>query len=136
VDVIITEDRLAHLVDGTGHGIAEELIWNVDTEAYRQLLAPFRGSTLPTTSPSPEHLALLLFSSGSTGAPKAVIASQGRLARLAETLASRVSLQRDSVAYLSMPLFHGNAVMMNLAPATRVGAMVGMRRKFSASQFS
>lgn len=136
VDVVITEDRLAHLVDDTGHGLADERIWNVDTEAYRQMLTSFRGSALPKELPSTEHLALLLFSSGSTGAPKAVIVSQGRLGRLVEALVDRISMRRDSVTYLSMPLFHGNAVMMNLATATRVGATVGMRRKFSASQFS
>lgn len=136
VDVIITEGRLVHLVDGTGHGLADDRIWNVDSEAYRQMLAPFRGSALPATLPTPKDLALLLFSSGSSGTPKAVIVSQERLARLVEALVERIRMRRDSVTYLSMPLFHGNAIMMNLATATRVGATVGMRRRFSASQFS
>src|SRR5699024_7652792 len=35
-----------------------------------------------------------------------------------------------------MPLFHGNAVMMNLAVAMRAGATVCLARKFSASGFS
>src|SRR5699024_7430880 len=113
VDIVITEDRLAHLVDGTGHGLPDERILNVDTEAYQQVLAPFRGAALPETVPAPEDLALLMFSSGSTGAPKAVIVSQGRLGRLVESLVDRISLRRDSVTYLCMPLFHGNAVMMN-----------------------
>ena len=103
---------------------------------YQQVLAPFRGAALPETVPAPDDLELLMFSSGSTGAPKAVIVSQGRLGRLVESLVDRISLRPDSVTYLCMPLFHGNAVMMNLATATRVGATIGMRRKFSASRFS
>ncbi|WP_182349136.1 AMP-binding protein [Tomitella gaofuii] len=136
IDLIVTEDRLAHLVDGTGHGVPEHRILNVDTAAYRELMGRYSGSALPQQLPAPELIALLMFSSGSTGAPKAVIVGQGRLGRLADTLVERVSLRRDSVTYLSMPLFHGNAVMMNLATAIRVGATVGMARKFTASGFS
>ncbi len=136
VDLIVTEDKLAHLVEGTGHGIPPERILNVDQPSYEQTLAPYRGAALPETIPTPDQLALLLFSSGSTGAPKAVIVGQGRLGRLVEALVDRVSMRRDSVTYLCMPLFHGNAVMMNLAVAMRVGATVGMTRKFSASRFA
>ena len=44
-------------------------------------------------------------------------------------------LRRDSVTYLCMPLFHGNATLLNFAPATFVGATVCLARKFSASGF-
>lgn len=136
IDVIVTEDRLIHLVTGTGHGVPDDRILNVDSPAYHDLLARYHGSALPMETPAPELIALLMFSSGSTGAPKAVIVGQGRLGRLTEALVDRISLRRDSVTYLSMPLFHGNAVMMNLATALRVGATVGMTRKFTASGFS
>ncbi|WP_024794731.1 AMP-binding protein [Tomitella biformata] len=136
VDVIITEDKLAHLVTGTGHSIPDERILNVDQPSYLAALAPHRGAALPDVTPTADQLALLLFSSGSTGAPKAVIVGQGRLGRLVEALVDRVSMRRDSVTYLCMPLFHGNAVMMNLAVAMRTGATVGMTRKFSASGFA
>lgn len=135
VDVVITENALAHLVDGTGHGLPPERILNIDSPEYGEFLAPFRGAALPETVPTPEEKALLLFSSGSTGAPKAVIVGQGRLARLTVAMVDRVSMRRDSVTYLCMPLFHGNAVMLNLAPAMCVGATVAMTRKFSASKF-
>jgi fatty-acyl-CoA synthase len=79
---------------------------------------------------------MLLFSSGSTGAPKAVVVGQGRLGRLTQAIVGRVRMRRDSVTYLCMPLFHGNAVMMNLAPAMATGATVTMTRKFSASAFA
>ncbi len=136
IDVLITEDKLAHLVTDTGHGVPAERVLNVDGPAYREWLGRYKGSPLPTEIPGPELLALLMFSSGSTGAPKAVIVGQGRLGRLVEALVDRISLRRDSVTYLSMPLFHGNAVMMNLATAMRVGATVGMTRKFTAGGFS
>lgn len=65
-----------------------------------------------------------------------MIVTQGRLGRLLDVLVERTRMRRDSVAYLCMPLFHGNAVMLNLGTAMRVGATVGLIRKFSASKFS
>ncbi len=132
-DLIVTEDRLAGLLDGIDHGV--ETVWNVDRADYRDLLATHRGSRPPAELPPADAILLLLFSSGSTGAPKAVICSQGRLAGLSEALTVRTELTRDSVSYLCMPLFHGNSAMMNFAPAIRVGATICLARKFSASGF-
>ncbi len=78
---------------------------------------------------------LLLFTSGSTGAPKAVICTQGRFGRLAESSSLLFGLTRDDVLYQSMPMFHGNALMTSIAPATALGATVVMRRRFSATGF-
>jgi len=136
VDVIVTEPRWAHLVRGQDHGVPAERILEIETAAYDGLLAAHRGAALPSAEPTPEDIALLLFSSGSTGTPKAVVVGQGRLARLTATVTGRIELDRDSVTYLCMPLFHGNAVMMNLVPAMATGATVGLARKFSASGFS
>ncbi len=135
VDLVVTESCLAHLLEGTDHGIVAERVLDVDQPSYAEVLAPHRGAPLPTAVPTPDDIALLLFSSGSTGAPKAVVVGQGRLGRLSETLVERTRMRADSVAYLCMPLFHGNAVMLNLATAMRVGATVAMTRKFSASRF-
>ncbi|MCP2338583.1 fatty-acyl-CoA synthase [Actinomadura rupiterrae] len=59
---------------------------------------------------------------------------QGRLADIGAR-AAQLGIERDSVTYLAMPLFHGNAVMINLAMATHAGATIAMRRRFSASGF-
>lgn len=134
-DLILTEDRLADLLTGIDHGVPADRVINVDSERYRELLAAHRGAALPTESPDPGATLLLLFSSGSTGAPKAVICSQRRLAGLAQTLAKRTELTRESVTYLCMPLFHGNSIMLNFAPAMYVGATICLARKFSASGF-
>jgi fatty-acyl-CoA synthase len=135
VDLIVTEDRLAHLLEGQDHGVPADRVLNVDRPTYRELLAVHRDAPVPDVLPSAEQIALLLFSSGSTGAPKAVVVGQGRLGRLVEALVERTRMRRESVAYLCMPLFHGNAVMLNLATAMRVGATVVLTRKFSASGF-
>lgn len=136
VDVLVTESRWRHLVDGQDHGVPAERIHDIDTPAYAALLAGVRGAPVPNVRPDPGEIYALMYSSGSTGAPKAVILGQGRLARAAPVLTGRVELRRDSVSYLCMPLFHGNSLMMNLVAATYVGAEIAMVRRFSASRFA
>lgn len=75
----------------------------------------------------------LMFTSGSTGAPKAVICSTGRLAMLGQV--NFRGLVPEDVAYSAMPLFHGNAIMGVFAPCVSVGCAFSMRERFSARHF-
>ncbi|MGW2847578.1 AMP-binding protein [Streptomyces sp. NPDC001274] len=108
------------------------------TEAYAELLAPYAGAepaavTRPGTGPGTRML--LYFTSGSTGAPKAAICTQGRLAAAGASLAGHFRVRREDVHYVCMPMFHGNAVIADWAPALAGGAAVALRRRFSASGF-
>ena len=87
------------------------------------------------TSITEDTLGLLLFTSGTSGAPKACLCSQGRIARIGETIAQMFELTADDVCYLAMPLFHSNALMAGWAPALAAGATAALRDRFSASQF-
>ena len=93
------------------------------------------GAPLPDVEVAESDLYLLLFTSGTTGAPKACLCSQGRLARIGRTLPSMVELGPDDVCYLAMPMFHSNALMAGWAPALAGGATTALRRRFSASGF-
>ncbi|NYG58772.1 fatty-acyl-CoA synthase [Nocardioides daedukensis] len=109
--------------------------WTVGTTAYDDRLAAHAGAQ---ASPRPAALdptarMLLLFTSGSTGAPKAVICSSGRFAALCQL--NPIEFTPDDVAYNAMPLFHGNALMAAWGPVLANGAAYAMRRKFSASGF-
>jgi fatty-acyl-CoA synthase len=104
----------------------------VDDPAYDERLAAADPSFSRVGG---DHVLLLLFTSGSTGAPKAVVCSSSRLATSGVTAAERFGLRTDDVLYEAMPLFHGNALMANWAPALALGATVALRRRFSASGF-
>jgi fatty-acyl-CoA synthase len=134
-DLIVTEDRLAGLLAGLDPGVPPARVRSVDDPGHAVLLRAYRGAGPPSVLPDPAAALLLLFSSGSTGAPKAVICSQGRLGMLARTMRERTELTRESVSYLSMPLFHGNSMMMNFAPSLYAGARLCLARRFSASGF-
>lgn len=77
----------------------------------------------------------LVFTSGTTAAPKAVICTQARMARIAQQQAERRSLTSKDTFYVVMPMFHSNALMAGIAPAVATGGTIVLRRRFSASAF-
>lgn len=136
--VLITDSEGSLLLDGLSYGVVSDRFVAVDSAEYPQLLEPHRGGdpaeVMSGGLPSAESLYLLLFTSGTTGTPKAVRCTQGRLASIALRSAPAYGYERDDVAYCTMPLFHGNALMVLWGPALVVGATVALGR-FSASGF-
>lgn len=134
--VLITERSRLPLLDGLELPGVRVLV--TDTEAYAALLAPYAGAEPGDTviaRPGPGTRMLLYFTSGSTGAPKAALCTQGRLAAAGHSLVEHFGTGREDVHYICMPMFHGNAVIADWAPALAGGAAVALRRRFSASAF-
>ena len=93
---------------------------------------------MPSTEPvevSAKISTFCIFTSGTTGSPKAVRCTQGRLAAIGWRASEIYGFERDDVCYCPMPLFHGNAVMALWAPALHVGACMALGGRFSASRF-
>ena len=133
--LIVTEQAHAPLLGGLDLGIDDERILVTESAAYDDALARHQQVPLPAAEVDEQDLLLLLFTSGTSGAPKACICSQGRLARIGQTLAGMVNLGPDDVCYLAMPMFHSNALMAGWSPALAGGATTALRRRFSASGF-
>ncbi|MGI8334153.1 AMP-binding protein [Actinomadura scrupuli] len=142
-DLIVTDAEHAVLLEGLDTGVAPgDVLLTGSGPDGDDGTGPPPGRPAGTDSGpyaevsriAPGDRLLLLFTSGSTGAPKAVACSQGRLAAIAGR-ADLFDITRDSVTYVAMPLFHGNAIMANLAMAVGTGATVVLRRRFSASGF-
>jgi fatty-acyl-CoA synthase len=133
--LIVTEKCHALLLEGIDTGVGEGRVLVVESEAYADALDRHRGAALPDAAVSESDLYLLLFTSGTSGAPKACLCSQGRLARIGTALSAIVKLGPDDVCYLAMPMFHSNALMAGWAGALAGGATAALRRKFSASGF-
>ncbi|MFJ2414703.1 AMP-binding protein [Streptomyces brevispora] len=134
--VLITERTHLPLLDGLELPGVRVLV--TDTEAYAARLAPYAGAQpgdTVLTRPGPGTRMLLYFTSGSTGAPKAAVCTQGRLAAAGQSLVGHFGIGREDVHYICMPMFHGNAVIADWAPALAGGAAVALRRRFSASGF-
>ena len=136
--LIVTESSQRGLLDGLDLGAASGpgRILDVDSLAYNALLRAHAGAEVPPESAaSAESQFLLLFTSGTSGAPKAVICSQGRLNRMSSAVVGFVDLDPADVAYLSMPMFHSNAIITGWAAALVAGSTLALRRRFSASAF-
>ena len=82
-----------------------------------------------------DDLWVLLFTSGTAAAPKAVRCTQRRLLTTGNRMAMMLELTPDDVGYSAMPLFHTNSLMAGLAPALVAGASLSLARRFSASGF-
>ena len=136
--LIVTESAHRELLGNLDLGIGNDRILQVDSAPYRALVAAHRDAPLPAAVDVPiseSDLYLLLFTSGTSGAPKAVMCSQGRLARISMAVAQLFALTGDDVCYQAMPLFHSNALMAGWGPALAAGAASALRRRFSASAF-
>src|SRR5581483_1394467 len=113
----------------------EDAVLVIDTPRCDALVRRHAGDPPPAPDelPGPESPYLLIFTSGSTGAPKAVRMTHGRADGTAS--GSAMAFGPGDVLYCAMPLFHANALVANLFPATITGATVALRRRFSATGF-
>jgi fatty-acyl-CoA synthase len=89
----------------------------------------------PGLEPDPDTLWALIFTSGTSDAPKAVRCTQRRILVTGNRMGIIMGLDSGDVGYVAMPLFHSNAVMVGWAPSIVYGASVGLARRFTASGF-
>lgn len=132
--LLVVDGSRRSLLDGLDTGVPAERVLHVDDEGYAERVgaaAPFDLARVPLVDPATPYS--LVFTSGTTSAPKAVICTQARLGRIAAQQAERRSLTSADVFYVVMPMFHSNAIMAGIAPAVRTGGTIVLRRRFSAS---
>lgn len=88
----------------------------------------------PRCEVSPTDTFMLIFTSGTSGDPKAVRVAHMMPLMGAQVIAGKLGVTADDVCYLSMPLFHSNAVAAGWAVAAVAGAAM-VPAAFSASRF-
>lgn len=133
--LIVTDAAGSHRLRGLDLGLEPDRILVIDSPGYAELVAAHRVEPTAAAGVGDQSLLLLLFTSGTTGASKAVKCSQGRLARIAHAATAKFGHARADVDYCCMPLFHGNAIMALWAPALANGATVCLTPTFTASRF-
>jgi fatty-acyl-CoA synthase len=133
--VIISDATGMKLLEGLDTGVENANTIDVDSQDHQMLLAQHQNAPLPENEPDENSILFLLFTSGSTSAPKAVVCTNQRMAIASVRAGQIYGVTSEEVCYCPMPLFHGNALMACWGPALAVGATVVLRRKFSASNF-
>ena len=85
--------------------------------------------------PAPDTLALLMYTSGTTGQPKGVMLTQANLAANAQAIVAEHALTEADRVLAVMPLYHINAFAVTmLAPLASGGSLV-MPARFSVARF-
>jgi len=89
----------------------------------------------PDVEVKPEQNLMVIYTSGTTGLPKGINNNHLKLCAVGMTVATRMELGCEDVGYACMPLFHSNSMFIGMMPAFWVGGRMGMRERFSASNF-
>ncbi len=131
---LVTEEKYVAQLEATGAPIDPSRFVVVDRPAsIESVRSSDASSTVADTADA--DLFMLIFTSGTSGSPKAVRCTHRKVAGPGLNLSQRFGLGVDDVCYMSMPLFHSNAIMAGWGPALAAGATMVLARKFSASGF-
>jgi len=126
--LVLADSNSAAPLVGIDYVDVDSAEWAGEVAAHADAEPRFRSA-------SPKDLFMLIFTSGTSGEPKAVKCSHGKVAIAGVTMTQRFDLGRDDVCYVSMPLFHSNAVLVGWSVAAACRGSIALRRKFSASNF-
>ncbi|MDP3967500.1 MAG: fatty-acid--CoA ligase FadD1 [Nocardioides sp.] len=129
--VLLTDAEHLPLLEGLDLG--DVRIVEVDDASWEQM-----QSEAPELVPCREAEAMdtfmMIFTSGTSGDPKAVQVAHLMVIFAGLTLVDKYSVGSEDTCYLSMPLFHSNAILAGWCVAITSGAAMAPAR-FTASRF-
>jgi malonyl-CoA/methylmalonyl-CoA synthetase len=91
------------------------------------------GAAAAGGAPGGDDLAVLLYTSGTTGASKGAMISHNNVLATVTGLLAAWSWRSDDVLLLALPLFHVHGLIVGLDCALAAGATVELRRRFDAA---
>lgn len=127
--VLVDDDHLS-LLDALD--LADVAVLNVDGAEYRDAVAG--AAPLVAREVGGADPVMMIFTSGTSGDPKAVRFAHAMAVMCGASLVDRFAITRDDVCYLAMPLFHSNGVAAGWSVAVSAGAAM-VPAKFSPSRF-
>ncbi|UXA07285.1 fatty-acid--CoA ligase FadD1 [Mycobacterium sp. SMC-2] len=128
---LVTDAEHRPLLDGLD--LAGTHILDTSTPQWAEFIEG-AGELVPHRHVTATDPFMMIFTSGTSGNPKAVQVSHLMATFAGANLVQRFALSEQDTCYVSMPLFHSNAVVAGWAPAVVSGAAI-VPAKFSASSF-
>ncbi len=128
--ILLTDPEHGALLDGLE--LPGVRVIDVTGESWEAL--PGSVATLtPHREVAPTDTFMMIFTSGTSGDPKAVQVTHLTVLFAGTTLIDRFEVEADDVCYLSMPLFHSNALLAGWSVGVGAGAAM-VPATFSASR--
>ncbi len=128
--ILLTDQAHRELLDGLE--LPGVLVFDVSGESWLTLLGS-AGPLVPFHEVAPTDTFMMIFTSGTSGEPKAVQVTHLTVLFAGTTLIERFEVGASDVCYLSMPLFHSNALLAGWSVAVGSGAAMAPAT-FSASR--
>jgi len=131
-----------HPVDWLGGGEAHPVIRAsagakssaLRTPSLREVLDGYTGRRPDTHTPRPEDVAVLTYTSGTTGPPKGAMVTHGGISYNAQILCEWFAVQADQPILGIAPLFHVTGLVAHLGMSWYAGAAVVLGHRFDADQ--
>jgi fatty-acyl-CoA synthase len=129
--VLLTDSEHRHLVDGLDlPGVS---VIDTSSRQWSRMVAEAPALT-PHREVGPNDTFIMIFTSGTSGEPKAVEVPHSMVLFSGSALVQRYALGGSDTCYLAMPLFHSNGVYAGWSVALGAGAAMAPA-SFSASRF-
>ena len=129
--ILITDAAHRHLLDGLD--LPGVRVLDTSSDEWAALTAQ-KAELTPHREVGPDDTFVMIFTSGTSGEPKAVQVQHMMPIFAGSALAERYSVTASDVCYVSMPLFHSNSIYAGWGVATVTGATI-VPAAFSTSRF-
>jgi crotonobetaine/carnitine-CoA ligase len=128
--VVIAAPEFLPVIAAAGYtGPAPVIEWTEAVEAEFQAASPLHDET-----PEPTELAVIMYTSGTTGPSKGVMLPHAYFDNIGGVVPSMWPVHEDDTLYVASPMFHVDSRMM-MAAALRTGACLAWAPRFSARSF-
>jgi len=141
--MVIADAAFVPALDALRQGV-DGMHWALLSSSEQDDAVASLTASLPEEAGNPPHtsqrragdLMMYLFTSGTTGLPKAALITNRRFLTIAHGVGGpMVQAGPDDTLYLTLPLYHATGAMGGFGTALLGGSALALRRKFSASEF-
>lgn len=129
----ICADERAQIYRSGAAGLLDAIVEVSETAADTADGSGLLGHAVGPAPVGPGERLAVMFTSGTTSAPKGVVLTQANYLHTSTTMADVVDLENQDRWFVTLPLFHANAQFYCFGPAIAAGASVGLTASFSAS---
>ncbi|MEO0607352.1 MAG: long-chain-acyl-CoA synthetase [Pseudomonadota bacterium] len=139
--IITGEDQDEAIRSAAGLFEGDPKVWTYGGREGEDLITAMAAT--PDTRPSREHrahlrgadLCLYVYTSGTTGLPKAARLTQARTQGMLRSFIAPCKITARDRIYITLPLYHGTGGLCGVGQALMTGASIVLRKRFSARQF-